>query len=113
VRPLTNHEFFERLGRRIIAALSDTTGDGFVFRVDMRLRPNGDAGPLVVSTAMLEEYLVALGREWERFAWLKGRIVSVPVFASPAEFAAQRASLEEIVRPFVFRRDRAAQRGTR
>jgi [glutamine synthetase] adenylyltransferase / [glutamine synthetase]-adenylyl-L-tyrosine phosphorylase len=104
VRPLTNHEFFERLGRRIIAALSDTTGDGFVFRVDMRLRPNGDAGPLVVSTAMLEEYLVALGREWERFAWLKGRIVSVPVFASPAEFAAQRASLEEIVRPFVFRK---------
>jgi glutamate-ammonia-ligase adenylyltransferase len=104
VRPLTNHEFFERLGRRLIAALSDTTGDGFVFRVDMRLRPNGDAGPLAVSTAMLEEYLVALGREWERFAWLKGRIVSAPVFATPAAFAAQCASLEEIVRPFVFRK---------
>ena len=103
-RPLTNHEFFERLGRRIIAALSDTTGDGFVFRVDMRLRPNGDAGPLAVSTAMLEEYLVALGREWERFAWLKGRIVSAPVFATAAAFAAQCASLEEIVRPFVFRK---------
>ncbi len=103
-RPLTNHEFFERLGRRVIAALSDTTADGFVFRVDMRLRPNGDSGPLAVSTAMLEEYLVALGREWERFAWLKGRIVSAPVFATTAAFAAQCASLEEIVRPFVFRK---------
>ena len=103
-RSLTNHEFFERLGRRVIAALSDVTGDGFVFRVDMRLRPNGDSGPLVVSLAMLEEYLVVLGREWERFAWLKGRVVSVPVFAAPAEFAAQRAALESVVRPFVYRK---------
>ena len=103
-RSLTNQEFFERLGRRVIAALSETTGDGFVFRVDMRLRPNGDSGPLVVSSAMLEEYLVALGREWERFAWLKGRVVSTPVFASAAQFAAQQAALEEIVRPFVFRK---------
>lgn len=103
-RPLTNHEFFERLGKRVIAALADVTAEGFVFRVDMRLRPNGDAGPLVVSTSMLEEYLVALGREWERFAWLKGRVVSAPVFATPAQFDAQRAALEEIVRPFVFRK---------
>jgi glutamate-ammonia-ligase adenylyltransferase len=103
-RTLTNHEFFERLGRRVIAAVSDTTGDGFVFRVDMRLRPNGESGPLVVSNAMLEEYLVALGREWERFAWLKGRVVSLPVFASAEQFAAQRAALGEIVRPFVFRK---------
>ncbi len=103
-RPLTNHEFFEKVGRRLIAALSDVTGDGFVFRVDMRLRPNGDSGPLVVSLAMLEEYLVALGREWERFAWLKGRVVSAPVFASAEQFAAQCASLEEAVRPFVYRK---------
>jgi len=103
-RPLTNHEFFERLGRRVIGALADVTAEGFVFRVDMRLRPNGDAGPLVASTSMLEEYLVALGREWERFAWLKGRVVSAPVFATPEQFAAQRAALEDVVRPFVFRK---------
>ena len=103
-RALTNHEFFERLGRRVIAALSEPTSDGFVFRVDMRLRPNGDSGPLVVSNAMLEEYLVALGREWERFAWLKGRVVSEPMFASAAQFAGQKTALEEIVRPFVFRK---------
>jgi len=69
---LSNHEFFERLGKRLIAALSEATADGFVFRVDMRLRPHGDAGPLAVSGAMLEEYLMREGRDWERFAWLKG-----------------------------------------
>ncbi|HTN50458.1 MAG TPA: bifunctional [glutamate--ammonia ligase]-adenylyl-L-tyrosine phosphorylase/[glutamate--ammonia-ligase] adenylyltransferase [Burkholderiaceae bacterium] len=103
-RPLSNPEFFERLGRRVIAALAEVTAEGFVFRVDMRLRPNGDSGPLVVSNEMLEEYLVALGREWERFAWLKGRVVSMPVFASGEQFARQRAALEDIVRPFVFRK---------
>ena len=104
IRPLTNHEFFIRLGRRVIPAISDVTGDGYVFRVDMRLRPNGDAGPLAVSTAMLEEYLMVQGREWERFAWLKGRVVSAPVFASAAEFERQAESLAAVVRPFVFRK---------
>jgi glutamate-ammonia-ligase adenylyltransferase len=103
-RPLGNHEFFERLGRRVIAALAEVTADGFVFRVDMRLRPHGDAGPLAVSNVMLEEYLVALGREWERFAWLKARVVSTPVFADAAAHARQRAALEDLVRPFVFRK---------
>ena len=103
-RRLTNHEFFAQLGRRVIALLNDMTADGFVFRVDMRLRPNGSAGPLAVSCAMLEEYLMAQGREWERFAWLKGRIVSAPVFTSSPQFEAQCAALEVIVRPFVFRK---------
>ena len=103
-RRLSNHEFFAQLGRRVIALLNDVTADGFVFRVDMRLRPNGSAGPLAVSNAMLEEYLMAQGREWERFAWLKGRIVSAPVFASMPQFEAQCAALESIVRPFVFRK---------
>ncbi|HVG04412.1 MAG TPA: bifunctional [glutamate--ammonia ligase]-adenylyl-L-tyrosine phosphorylase/[glutamate--ammonia-ligase] adenylyltransferase [Burkholderiaceae bacterium] len=101
---LSNHEFFAQLGRRVIALLNDVTADGFVFRVDMRLRPNGAAGPLAVSNAMLEEYLMAQGREWERFAWLKGRIVSTPVFASTPQFEAQCGVLESIVRPFVFRK---------
>jgi glutamate-ammonia-ligase adenylyltransferase len=103
-RPLSNQEFFERLGRRLIGALAEIDNDGFVFRVDMRLRPNGDAGPLVVSSDMLEEYLIRQGREWERFAWLKGRVISAPVFAHADAFAAQRGALEAIVRPFVFRK---------
>ncbi len=103
-RRISNHEFFAQLGRRVIALLNDVTADGFVFRVDMRLRPNGSAGPLAVSCAMLEEYLMAQGREWERFAWLKGRIVSAPVFASGAQFEAQCVALQAIVRPFVFRK---------
>lgn len=103
-RALRNHEFFERLGRRVIAAISEVTADGYVFRVDMRLRPNGDAGPLVVSNAMLEEYLVVQGRDWERFAWLKGRVVSAPVFASASEFEMQVAALADLVRPFVYRK---------
>jgi glutamate-ammonia-ligase adenylyltransferase len=103
-RPITNHEFFERLGRRLISALSEPTADGFVFRVDMRLRPHGDAGPLAVSTAMLEEYLLREGRDWERFAWLKGRVISAPVFADDAGFERQREGLEGLLRPFVFRK---------
>jgi glutamate-ammonia-ligase adenylyltransferase len=103
-RPLSNHEFFERLGKRLIAALSEVTADGFVFRVDMRLRPHGDAGPLAVSTAMLEEYLLREGRDWERFAWLKGRVISGPVLADAAGFDRQRGALEALVRPFVFRK---------
>ena len=58
-RVLSNREFFERLGRRVIAALNDITSDGYVFRVDMRLRPYGESGPLAVSYAALEQYLVA------------------------------------------------------
>ena len=103
-RPISNHEFFERLGKRLIGALSEPTADGFVFRVDMRLRPHGEAGPLAVSNAMLEEYLLREGRDWERFAWLKARVVSAPVLAGAAAFERQRAALESLVRPFVFRK---------
>jgi [glutamine synthetase] adenylyltransferase / [glutamine synthetase]-adenylyl-L-tyrosine phosphorylase len=103
-RSMGNQEFFERLGRLLIAALSEPSSDGFVFRADMRLRPNGDSGPLVVSCAMLEEYLTRQGREWERFAWLKGRVISAPVLADRASFTRQSASLQAVVQPFVFRR---------
>jgi glutamate-ammonia-ligase adenylyltransferase len=95
-RPLSNHEFFARLGKRLIADLSAITEDGFTFRVDMALRPNGTSGPLAASFAMLEEYLLVQGREWERYAWVKGRALTGN--------AADIAALDEIVRPFVFRR---------
>ena len=74
--PIATQDFFTRLGKRLIAALAEVTADGYVFRVDMRLRPNGDSGPLVCSLGMLEEYFYVQGREWERYAWIKGRLVS-------------------------------------
>ena len=95
-RPLSNHEFFCRLGKKLIAALSEIIEDGFTFRVDMALRPNGASGPLVASLNMVEEYLIVQGREWERYAWVKARAVT----GAPADIAA----LDAIVRPFVFRR---------
>ncbi|MCS0582346.1 bifunctional [glutamate--ammonia ligase]-adenylyl-L-tyrosine phosphorylase/[glutamate--ammonia-ligase] adenylyltransferase [Massilia pinisoli] len=95
-KSLSNHEFFVRLGRKLIAALSEVTEDGFTFRVDMALRPNGKSGPLVASLNMVEDYLIVQGREWERYAWVKARAVT----GDPADIAA----LDAIVRPFVFRR---------
>ena len=95
-RQLSNHEFFVRLGRRLNAALSEVIEDGFTFRVDMALRPNGNSGPLAASLNMVEEYLIVQGREWERYAWVKARAVT----GEPEDIAA----LDAIVRPFVFRR---------
>ena len=73
---LSNHEFFTRLGRKIINALDAATEDGFVFRVDMRLRPNGDSGALALSIDASEQYYQAHGRDWERYALIKARIVA-------------------------------------
>jgi len=98
---LSNREYFGRVVRALVPLLSDATADGFVFRVDTRLRPNGDSGPPVVSLAMLEEYFLVQGREWERFAWLKSRVVS-PLETLQAQRAAQ--ALEAVVEPFVWRR---------
>ena len=67
-KSIENYDFFTRLGKRVISALGDLTADGQVFRVDMRLRPNGDSGPLVCSLDALENYFITQGREWERFA---------------------------------------------
>jgi glutamate-ammonia-ligase adenylyltransferase len=93
-RAISNHEYFLRVGRALIAALSELSEDGFVFRVDMRLRPYGDSGPLAVSFDMLENYLVTQGREWERYAWIKGRAVT----GDSAD------ALMALVRPFIYRR---------
>ena len=91
---ISNHEYFTLLGRKLIAALGEVTEDGFVFRVDMRLRPYGDSGPLVSSLDMLESYLITQGREWERFAWIKGRVLC----------GSRADALNDLVQPFVFRR---------
>ncbi len=91
---ISNHEFFTRVGRGLIAALNDMTPAGYVFRVDMRLRPYGDSGPLAVGLPMLENYFISQGREWERYAWIKARVVC----------GSRADELHEVVRPFVYRR---------
>jgi glutamate-ammonia-ligase adenylyltransferase len=94
-------EQVERTGRKLIALLSDVTEDGFAFRVDMRLRPFGNSGALVSGFDALEEYFVAQGREWERYAWIKAR----PVSGAPSGAAGSRHDeLAAIVRPFVYRK---------
>ncbi len=93
---LSNHEYFARVGRKLIALLGDITEDGFVFRVDMRLRPYGESGPLVASFEALENYLVSQGREWERYAWIKARALTGG--------RERERELEAIVRPFVYRK---------
>lgn len=93
-RPISAHEYFTRLGRKLIGAISEVTEDGFVFRVDMRLRPYGESGPLAVSLDMLEEYFTAQGRAWERYAWVKGRALT----------GDRSADLDALVTPFVYRR---------
>ncbi|MDR0529087.1 MAG: bifunctional [glutamate--ammonia ligase]-adenylyl-L-tyrosine phosphorylase/[glutamate--ammonia-ligase] adenylyltransferase [Zoogloeaceae bacterium] len=102
-RTIENFDFFNRLAKRLIAALAELTADGMVFRVDMRLRPNGDSGPLVSSLAALENYFITQGREWERYAWIKARIMNA------GENAAGRMGfwieqLQKTARSFVFRR---------
>lgn len=90
---LSNQEFFTKVGQKLIAILNDITEDGQVFRVDMRLRPDGDSGPLVISETALEHYLITQGREWERYAWIKARVIS-----------AGNNGIAKLVRPFVYRK---------
>ena len=93
---LENQKFFQRLGQRLIKSLDAITADGFVFRVDMRLRPYGDSGPLVSHFAALEDYYQTQGREWERYAMVKARPV--------AGDKAVGEELMEMLRPFTYRR---------
>ncbi|HEX7811493.1 MAG TPA: bifunctional [glutamate--ammonia ligase]-adenylyl-L-tyrosine phosphorylase/[glutamate--ammonia-ligase] adenylyltransferase, partial [Burkholderiales bacterium] len=93
-RRISVQEFFTRLTRKLIGAISETTADGFVFRVDTRLRPYGEGGPLVVNFDMLEDYFVTQGREWERYAWVKARLLT----------GDRSAELDATVTPFVYRR---------
>ena len=75
-KQLSNEEFFTRVGRGVINALDQITAEGFVFRVDMRLRPYGESGALVHNFAALEEYYQDQGRDWERYALIKARPVT-------------------------------------
>ncbi|WP_342243649.1 bifunctional [glutamate--ammonia ligase]-adenylyl-L-tyrosine phosphorylase/[glutamate--ammonia-ligase] adenylyltransferase [Pseudomonas sp. OTU5201] len=95
-RALDNQEFFTRLGQRLIKALDAITVDGFVFRVDMRLRPYGSSGSLVFSFNALEQYYQDQGRDWERYAMIKARVVGGDQAAG--------AQLLQMLRPFVYRR---------
>ena len=96
-RSIANAQFFTRLGQRIIKALDQQTFDGFCYRVDMRLRPFGDSGPLVMSYAALEDYYQEQGRDWERYAMIKARVMG-------REMYPQYQELRQMLRPFVFRR---------
>lgn len=96
-RSIANAQFFTRLGQRIIKALDQHTFDGFCYRVDMRLRPFGESGPLVMSFAALEDYYQEQGRDWERYAMIKGRVMGSEMYPEYQE-------LRSMLRPFVFRR---------
>ena len=97
---ISNHEYFGKQVRAIYALVGDTTEHGFVFRVDLALRPNGNSGPGAVSLSALDEYFQVQGREWERFAWLKSRVVApASALASPCA-----QGLRSVVVPFVFRK---------
>lgn len=95
-RPISHEQFFTRLGQRLIQTLNATTSEGFVFRVDMRLRPFGSSGPLVQHFAAMENYYKEQGRDWERYALIKARVIG--------GHAAAARQLMDVVNRFVYRR---------
>jgi hypothetical protein len=97
---ISNHEYFALQVKAVYALIGEVTEHGFVFRVDLALRPNGNSGPPAVSLGALEEYFQVQGREWERFAWLKSRVVAPP---GPPQRRLTEA-LRQLVLPFVFSR---------
>ncbi len=95
-RPLSNEEFFIRLGRKLVQFLDEPADEGFVFRTDMRLRPNGAAGPLALSFDAMEHYYQTHGRDWERYAMIKARVVAGDV--------EKGSHFLEVLRPFIYRK---------
>lgn len=95
-RAISNSQFFTKLGQKLIQSLDQNTADGFVFRTDMRLRPFGDGGALALSFSAMEHYYQVHGREWERYAMIKARIVGGDREAGQ--------ELMDMLRPFVYRR---------
>ena len=102
-RRISHHEFYGRLTRRMMPVLSEVDANGQVFRTDLRLRPDGDAGPLAWSLDALEHYLIGQGREWERYAWLKARLMPARAFEG-SDSALQARQLESLRVPFVYRK---------
>lgn len=98
-RSVSAQEYFGRISRQVIALIDEMTVDGFVFRIDTRLRPFGESGPPVVSFAALESYLLRHGRDWERYAYVKARIVG----RQPDDAVAEEL-YGDLIRPFVYRR---------
>jgi len=103
-RPLSYHEFYCKLTQRMMPLLSDPDADGYVFRTDLRLRPDGDGSPVAWSLPALERYFVEQGREWERYAWLKARVIDVPPLADSGTQTPARHALEALRLPFVYRK---------
>lgn len=102
-RPVSHHEFYAKLTRKMMPILSEADADGQVFRTDLRLRPDGDSGPVAWSLDAFEQYLFTQGREWERYAWLKGRVIPAKAFeqSDPTPSLQQAESLRL---PFVYRK---------
>lgn len=98
-RSLDNQQFFTRLAQKLITSLHQHTADGFVYRVDMRLRPFGESGPLVLTFSAMEDYYQEQGRDWERYAMLKARVI--PPLHGDDSYHQQ---LSKLLRPFVYRR---------
>jgi glutamate-ammonia-ligase adenylyltransferase len=98
-RTISAQEYFGRLSRLLISLIEEPTADGFVFRIDIRLRPFGESGPLVVSFAALESYLLQHGRDWERYAYVKARVVGLEPGAD-----VQNELNSNVIKPFVYRR---------
>jgi len=95
-RPLAAETYFARLGQQLARLLDETTADGFSHRVDLRLRPFGNAGRVALSFAAMDQYFQREGRDWERYAWLKARTVAGDIEAGEAWL--------QTLRPFVYRR---------
>jgi len=102
-RRISHHEFYGRVVQRMTVLLSELDADGQVFRTDLRLRPDGNAGPLAWSLDALEHYLVTQGREWERYAWIKARAIACRAF-DDSDPTTQRRELEALRLPFVYRK---------
>ena len=95
---ISNQDFFTKLAKKLISALDEVTEDGFVFRVDMRLRPFGSEGVLVSNLDALEDYYQNNGREWERYAWIKGRVIC------PKPNVGSQSNVEKLLKPFIYRK---------